>query len=107
MTTGFEYKNNILQISKSPAAELAYFFDWADWLDDGDTVVSVNYSIQARANDPQPLTNQGHGVQGSKTFVSLSGGNLDKTYIVTATLETANGLVDSRYFKVNVQNRSA
>jgi hypothetical protein len=107
MTTGFEYKNNILQISKSPAAELAYYFDWADWLEDGDTVSSVNYSIQARANDPLPLTNQGHGVQGSKTFVSLSGGQLDKAYTVTATVQTANGLADSRYFKVNVLNRSA
>jgi hypothetical protein len=107
MTTGFEYKNNILQISKSPAAELAYFFDWVNWLDDGDNIASVSYTIQARANDPQPLTNQGHGVQGTKTFVSLSGGQVDKTYTVTATVETGNGLTDSRYFKVNVQHRSA
>lgn len=107
MTTGFEYKNNILQIDKAPTAELAYYFDWSNWLDDNDSLASVNYTIQARANDPQPLTNQGHGVQGAITFVSLSGGQVDKTYTVTATIETGNGLSDSRFFKVNVRHRSA
>lgn len=107
MTTGFEYKNNILQIDKAPNAQLAYSFDWSNWLDQGDTLASVNYTIQARANDPIPLVNEGHGIQNSTTFVSLSGGQVDKTYTVTATIETGNGLSDSRFFKVNVRHRSA
>jgi len=44
---------------------------------------------------------------GTDTYVELSGGQADKTYIVTSKITTANGLVDRRHFRLNVVNRSA
>jgi len=107
--SGFEYKNNILQINKSPEAVLSYYFDWVDWLDssNGDAVQSAAYAIQARANDPAPLTIAASGVIDTQTFATLTGGQSDKTYTVSVTITTTNGLVDSRFFRVIVKHRSA
>lgn len=107
--SGFEYKNNILQISKSPEAILSYYFEWADWLnaETGDQIESAVYSVQARANDPNPLTISASGVIDTRTFATLTNGQSDKTYTVNVEITTTNGLIDSRFFRVNVQHRSA
>lgn len=104
--TGFVITNTTSFIDKDPLAILIYTFDWTDWLE-GDVVVLVNYTAVARRNDPEPIEIIDQGAQGNTTFVKLSGGQLNKSYTITADIITANGLRDRRDFRVNIVNRSA
>ncbi len=106
--SGFEPTLQGLSIDKDPQAELTYTFDWSEWLLEADQIDSVEYDVQARANDPQPLIKLTDGVVGGdKTFVELASGQHNKTYTVAATVTTTNGLKDRRSFRVRVLNRSA
>lgn len=106
--TGYEQDTLGAWIKKDPQAELIYSMDWSEWLPQGDTLASVSYSLQVRANDPQPLIKSNEGVQsGTISFVELSGGQVGKTYTVTAAITTTDGLLDRRSFRLKVENRSA
>ena len=107
--TGFYQTNQGLEIDKDVEAQLIYTFDWSEWLDTGDTVQSVEYTVAARRNDPVPIVIEDSGLADTNTdtYVELSGGQADKTYIVTAKVTTANGVVDRRNFRVKCVNRSA
>lgn len=107
MTTGFQIINQMLYVDKDPQAVLTYTFDWTDWLASSDNISAVEYSLQVRANDPQPLIQEDSGLNGNKTYITLSGGQVERTYTVTAKVTTEYGLVDRRHFKVRVYNRSA
>jgi hypothetical protein len=107
MATGFEQTVQGLTIQKDTEAQLFYTFDWVDWLPDGDALDTVEYTVQARANDPDPLIKESEGITGTKTYIELSNGQVDKTYTVTAKITTADGLIDRRSFRVRVQDRSA
>ena len=107
MSTGYVQTTQGLQIEKDTEARLTYTFDWVDWLPTGDTLSTVNYTISARANDPDPLVRVSQGIQGAKTYVQLRDGQEGKTYIVTAAIQTTDGLIDRRYFRVKVLARSA
>jgi hypothetical protein len=107
MTTGYVQTTQGLQIEKDTEARLTYTFDWVDWLPAGDTLSTVTYTVSARANDPDPLVRVSSGIQGSKTYVELRDGQEGKTYIVTAAITTTDGLIDRRYFRVKVLDRSA
>ena len=106
MTTGFEKINQSLYIDKDPEAVLNYTFDWTDWLA-GDTLSTQTYTIQTRTNDPAPLTRVTSSIVGNKTYIRLSGGQIDKTYLVTVKITTGAGFTDRRNFRVHVLNRSA
>lgn len=107
--TGFEQTSTGLNISKDVEAQLIYTFNWSEWLDTGDTISAVDYSVAARRNDPTPLVEEDSGISGDSlsTYIELSGGQVDKVYIVSAKITTANGLIDRRSFRVKVENRSA
>jgi hypothetical protein len=106
---GFEPTNTALWISKDVEAQLIYTFDWSQWLDGGDSLAQVEYNVAARRNDPTPITIEDEGIaaNNTKTYVELSGGQIDKVYIVTAKVTTTNGLIDRRNFRVQVEARSA
>ena len=105
--SGFLQTAYDLNIDKDTEARLTYTFDWVDWLDPGDSIVSVEYTVSARANDPDPVVVEDFGFIGTQTYVELSGGVKDKIYVVTAKVNTAKNLVDRRNFKVFVVSRSA
>jgi len=104
---GFLQTNTGLEIDKDTQAELTYTFEWSDWLETGDSVASVEYSVTARRNDPTAVTISSSGVNGTKTYAVLAGGQAEKVYIVTAKVTTDDGLVDRRAFRVNVKDRQA
>ena len=105
---GFELINQVLYVSKDPEAQLFYTFDWSDWLEGGDTISQADYTVTARVNDPDPLIKVSSGISsGTKTYVELKDGQAGKSYVVNVKVTTADGLVDRRYFKVRVENRSA
>ena len=104
---GFELLANGLTIKKDTEAVLTYGFDWAEWLMEGDSINTVEYTVQARLNDPKPVVIESYGNTNLRTFVELSGGQVNKSYIITCKVTTTQGLVDRRNFTVLVQNRSA
>ena len=106
MTTGFRYVNNVLTIEKDPQAQLLYSLDWIEWLN-GEQLDTVEFSIQARINDPNPLIMLSSGISGTKTYIELANGQLNKGYLVNAKITTLTGLIDKRNFKVIIDNRSA
>ena len=107
MPSGFTQTTQGLQIEKDTEAVLTYTFDWVDWLETADSLASVQYTITARANDPDPLIIENSGIIGTRTFVELSNGQEGKSYIVTARITTTDGNIDRRYFRVKVLARSA
>lgn len=105
--TGFQRDNQGSYIDKDPEAQLVYTLDWTEWLPTGDTIATVDHTLQVRANDPEPLVRESQGIStGVKTYVELSGGQVGKTYTVTALINTTDGLIDRRYFRIKVVNRS-
>lgn len=107
--TGFQVTNDGLVIDKDVEAQLTYTFDWSAWLPEGDTIDTVEYTVAARINDPTPVVvvTQGVAAAGTNTFVELSGGQVNKSYIVTCKITTIDGLIDRRNFKLKVVARSA
>jgi hypothetical protein len=104
--TGYQKDQQGIWIPKDPEAQLVYTFDWSEWLPTGDTIASVSYSLQVRANDPTPLVRESQGVSaGTKTYVEISGGGAGKIYTVTAEVTTSDGSVDRRSFRIKVENR--
>jgi hypothetical protein len=108
MATGFEQSIQGLTIQKDTEAKLVYTLDWSTWLPTGDTISTAVWTIQARANDPDPLIKESNGIQsGNKTYIELSNGQEGKTYTISAKITTVNGLIDRRNFRVKVLARSA
>jgi len=107
--SGFYQTNYGLEIDKDVEAQLSYTFNWSDWLEQGDTIASVEYTAAARRNDPTPITIESSGLADSNTdtYVELAGGQADKTYIITCKVTTSDGLVDRRNFRVKCVDRSA
>lgn len=107
--TGFQATNTGVTIDKDPSAQLTYTLDWTNWLETGDAIASTSFSAAARRNDPTPLTVESSGITGAnkKSYVELSGGQANKTYIVTCTITTDDGLTDRRAFRINCVNRNA
>lgn len=108
MYQGFQIINQNLWIDKDPEAQLFYTFDWSDWLTGNDVIDTAEYTVSARINDPDPVLKVTEGIdQGTKTFIELSGGQVNKSYVVTVKITTSNGLIDRRNFRVKIENRSA
>jgi hypothetical protein len=107
ITQGFVQTIQGLQISKDPEAQLTYTLDWAQWLPQGDTLATNTWEIVARANDPDPLVKVSDGIQGTKTYIEVSDGQVGKTYTLFSKITTVDGLEDRRFFKIKVENRSA
>lgn len=105
--TGYEQDTLGSWIRKDPEANLIYTMDWSDWLNVSEVVTAVTYSLQVRANDPAPLVIEDEGIAnaGLYTYVQLSGGQVGKTYTVTADIQTDNGNIDRRAFRVKIENR--
>lgn len=106
--SGFITTSSGVEIDKDTNAQLTYTLDWSSWLS-SDSINTSTYTVAARRNDPTPIVIESQGIAtgNQKTYVELSGGQVDKTYIVTCEILTDNGLKDRRNFRVKVVNRSA
>jgi hypothetical protein len=105
--SGFESSLQGLQITKDTEAKLTYTLDWSQWLPTGDSLSAVVWTIGTRANDPDPLIKESFGIQGTKTYIQLSNGQVNKSYTVTAKITTNDGLIDRRSFRIKIQDRTA
>ena len=106
MSTGFEIINQQLWVTKDPEAQLVYTLDWTDWLGT-DSIASAVFTVNARVNDPEPLLKVSSGISdGTKTYIELSSGQLNKSYLVTIKITTDNGSIDARSFHVKIAQKS-
>lgn len=107
--TGFYQTNSALEIDKDVEAQLTYTFDWSEWLNGNDSLSTVEYTAAARRNDPAPIQiiDSGLSAANTLTFVELAGGQEGKTYIITCSVTTSEGLSDRRNFRIKCVNRSA
>lgn len=105
--TGYEQDTLGAWIRKDPEAVLTYSMDWTDWLQNSEVLTSVTYTLQVRANDPAPLVIEDEGLAHTNTwsYVQLSGGQVGKTYTVTAEITTDAGNTDRRAFRIKAENR--
>jgi uncharacterized OsmC-like protein len=107
--TGFYQTNTGLEIDKDVEAQLTYTFDWSEWLNGNDNLATVEYTAAARRNDPTPISIVDSGITSANTitYVEITGGQAEKTYIITCKVTTEEGLVDRRNFRIKCVNRSA
>ncbi len=105
--TGFKQSVKGSYIPKDPDAQLTYTVDWTDWLTGNDTLQTVAWTVSTISGDSAPVTVAASGiVTGTqKAYVELTGGSVQEIYEVKNTVTTADGAVDSRRFRVKVENR--
>lgn len=106
--TGYKEDTDGVYIQKDRLARLVYTLDWSEWLPQGASITAVDYTVQARVNDAAPPVLHSEGVvSGTKTYVEISGGSVNKTYAVTAQITLDSGETDRRSFRIKIENRSA
>ena len=86
---------------KDPNATLDYGVDWRDWLESGETIASVEWTVESG------LTSGTESESGGIAKVWLSGGTVDNTYLVTCRVTTSNSpaRIEDRSFNVKVESR--
>jgi len=85
---------------KDPDAILDYSVDWGKlWLPAGDSISSSTWIV------PTPLVVDEEYFDSRVTTVWISGGVNRNTYSITNRIETTQGRVDDRTFKLVVRNR--
>ncbi len=75
--------------TKHPATMLDYIIDWTKWLNRGDSLNTVVWSL----SDDTGLVIEGESQTANKTTIILSGGDVDETAYVTCDVTTTLGLV--------------
>ena len=105
-TNGFLRDNEGIYIPKDTEAILTYTIDWTDWLVNGDTINSNNFTVESISGDGDPLTRIAQSSTTTKCTAKLSGGTAGKIYKVYNTIGTTGGLTERRYIRVKVEARS-
>ena len=106
--TGYKQDTQGYWIAKDPEARLVYSLDWSEWLPASSTISAVDYTVNNRVNDADPMVIHTEGIanQGQWTYCELSGGAVGKVYTVTAQITLDSGEIDRRNFRVKIENRS-
>jgi hypothetical protein len=106
--TGYKQDTDGVFIAKDTLARLTYTMEWSEWLPQGVSIQTVSYSHNSRANDATPIVIHSSGIANTtQTYAVLSGGTLNRVYVITAAITLDNGQTDRRAFKIQVQNRLA
>jgi len=104
--TGFLRDNEGIYIPKDTEAILTYSLDWTDWLNNGETISSSNYTIETITGDTDPLTRSAQSTTSYVTTVKVTGGSAGKIYKIYNQITTSGGLTERRYFRIKVETRS-
>jgi hypothetical protein len=106
--TGFKADHYGAYIEKDPQATLDYSIDWSDWLTANADVATSIWTVSSITGDPTPLHLNANSIAAvtNVTTVYIDAGSSGNTYTVTNKVTTTNSLIDERYFRIRVQNRS-
>lgn len=108
-TTGYLKDRIGAYIEKDPQSRLDYSIDWADWIAGGDVIANAHWTISSITGDASPLAEFTSNVMTPGTSmctVYLAGGTAGETYTVTNRITTSNQIVEERYFRIVVKDRS-
>jgi len=86
---------------KSAGATLDYTQNWSSWLADGDAIATSQWSVEDGISVDSSSNNT------TTSTVVISGGTTGKTYRVTNTITTSNGLDESMTWFVKIQDQLA
>lgn len=89
----------IQTFDKDPLAVLDYAYDWGKWLQPGEFLASVVWTVAVG------LAQAGTTFSGSIAQIFLTGGTSGVTYAVYATVTTTAGRTDKRTIQINVLDR--
>lgn len=93
-------------LDKDPSARLTYSVDWTEWLANSETVTTSTFSTSTVAGDTANITIHANSiVSGNLTYADISGGSAGNTYIITNSITTSDGQIDSRRFRLRVTPR--
>lgn len=86
---------------KDPNAVLDYGFDWSDWLQSGETIVTSTWI------NPDGITINSSSSLSESTVAWISGGTAGKTYRLTNRVVTSNSpaRTEDRTLTIEVQER--
>jgi hypothetical protein len=104
---GFRKDRDGAYIVKDPQSILDYSVDWSDWLVGADAIDTSVWTVSTFTGDTAPLEEESASDASGIATVILSGGTAGKIYTVTNNITTTSGLVDERYFRIVVKNKSA
>ena len=99
--TGFQEDRVGAYIEKDPYAVLDYSLDWTNWMPSGDTITSISVTADAGITIDSTTNTD---------FIAtayISGGTAGTIYNIEFKIVTANGLQDSRNFRIKVIERQA
>jgi hypothetical protein len=78
---------------------LPWYFDWTDWLDDGESIIGSTITVSAG----MVLDSSSHSATSATAW--LSGGTAGQPYSVANRIETSAGKIDERTITIRVTNR--
>lgn len=84
---------------KDSASTLDYRFDWAAWMETGDTISAAAVTV------PAGLTETAETFDDTSVTVWVSGGTTGTDYQVTCQITTTAGRVDERTITLRVRER--
>ncbi|QDP62449.1 MAG: hypothetical protein Unbinned3585contig1000_17 [Prokaryotic dsDNA virus sp.] len=103
--TGFQEDRVGTYIEKDPYAVLDYSLDWTNWMPTGDTISSITVTAQTITGDASALAIDSSSNTNYIVTATISGGTAGNIYNVEYKMITANGLRDSRNFRIKVLER--
>lgn len=83
---------------KDPADRVWYEADWADWLDVGDALSTISWTV------PSGVTKHAEQLSGTKARLDLSGGTANTDYDCVCQVTTANARIGERTYRVPVRS---
>lgn len=85
---------------KNPIDQMDYDIDFSRWLEDGDTITSVDVAV----TPPGELTIPSSQISGPTVKVWTAGGLDGTTYEVSTAIGTSGGRVKEVCFKIRVRD---
>lgn len=103
--TGFKSDNQGTYIIKDNKATLDYTLDWTNWMPTGDTISSATVTASNTLGDSSSIAVDSTTTTDYKVTAYISGGETGQIYNIEYVINTTNGLVDSRNFRIKVVER--
>lgn len=96
---------DLYQVVKDPDATLDYGFNFENWLNDGDTISASSWAAYIVDGEGTVLTVVSDSFTDTTTKTTVEAGDLGQRYMLTNSIETAEGLKDDRSINIVILER--